>query len=106
MYVDESGCLKSNDDRYYVISGVIIHEYEIQSIEQEIGKYKLTNFGKCDLEIHAYHIWNGKGQFSEIDHNDRKLCMRNLYKAINLFPVTIIGIIIDKFKMNASNFIN
>src|SRR5688572_6332823 len=106
MYVDESGCLKLNDDRYYVITGVIIHEHEIQNIEQEIEKYKLTNFGKCDLEIHAYNIWNGKGPFSKIGHSDRKLWMRNLYKAIHLFPVTVIGIIIDKFKMNTNTFIN
>jgi hypothetical protein len=89
-----------------VITGVIIHESDVQDLERQIEKYKLTNFEKCDIEIHAFQMWNGSGEFEIYHVSQRKLHLRNLYKAINLFPIAIIGVVIDKIKMNSPNFIN
>lgn len=106
MYVDESGKIKPKVGKFYGIAGVIIHELDIQDIGEEVKKYKLANFGKHDIEIHTYHMWNGEGDFKIFHISERKIHLRNLYKAINLFPITIIGVIIDKVKMNSPRFID
>lgn len=44
MYVDEMGCMDLKSGRYYVITGVIVHESQLNYIESQIKKFKEENF--------------------------------------------------------------
>lgn len=63
-YVDESGHAKAGpgkgDDRYYILSGVIVHEDDWKAIEDGMGDVKRRIFPLRDpqnWELHASDIW-------------------------------------------------
>jgi uncharacterized protein DUF3800 len=95
MYVDDSGSPSLKGGAYYVLCGVIIHESQLQDIERKVRHYKETNFNgfmPTNKEIHTYYMYNGGGDFKNIDYQSRLLLLKNLYFMINEIQIKIISI--------------
>ena len=106
MYVDDSGSpsLKDNSS-YYVISGVIVHEIDINQMERKVQQYKSLNFisGYKDAEIHAHDIYKSQRKFSELTRPRKYEIFDNLYSLINTLPITIISVGISKVRLLKSH---
>ncbi|MBV9178114.1 MAG: DUF3800 domain-containing protein [Nitrososphaeraceae archaeon] len=98
MYVDDSGNPTLKGGQYYVLSGIIIHETSLRDIENRVRHYKETNFKGlyANKEIHAYYMYQGEGDFKDIDPRSRIVLLRNLYTSMSLMPITIISVGIEK----------
>ena len=71
LYVDGSGQTKIKPNRqnngWYILSGVIVHEGDWRDIEKNLAEVKKEAFPEQnpeDLELHAYSIWNNHGFFA------------------------------------------
>lgn len=108
MYVDESGCTDLSTGKYFVISGVIINECNLDYIQLEISNYKHLYFiNECQgAEIHIYDIWQGRPPFDKIDITTKKTLLNNLYILLFNLPFTIVSVVIDKQLMLSGNYIN
>ncbi len=73
MYSDDSGNSSLRDGKYYVISGIIIHESTYDFVIDKIAEYRSLNFidHYKDAEIHVHEIWQGKEKFEGIDYNTK-----------------------------------
>jgi hypothetical protein len=102
MYVDDSGSPSVKDNTsYYVISGVIVHEIDINQMERKVQQYKSLNFirGYEDAEIHVHDIYKGQRKFSELTLPRKHEILNNLYSLINTLPITIISVGISKVRL-------
>lgn len=108
MYVDESGNTDLKPGRFYVISGIIVHQSKIDYIETEISNYRSTYFkGKyTTTEIHIHKIWQGKEPFQGIDPNTKHFLLNKLYQLINTLPFTAVSVVINKLLMRTGNYVN
>lgn len=81
LYVDESGCTNLKDGSYFVISGIIIKECDLDDINLQISQYKVKNFknGYRKAEIHVHEIWQRKPPFDNIDLDTKRKLLDNLY---------------------------
>lgn len=100
--MDDSGSPLSKDNSaYYVISGVIIHESNIQDVEQFIREYKAANFmgDYASAEIHVHDIYKSKPPFSSLTLEKKYDVLDNLYKLIEELPICVISVGIDKVEL-------
>lgn len=99
MYIDESGVPSTKDpNKYYLLSGIIVHHDNIKSVKQSVFNYKHMDFvnNYIDAEIHTHNICKAKDEFSSLLKGEKDRLLDNLYKMISNLPILIITIIIDK----------
>jgi hypothetical protein len=119
LYVDESGDggfsskniyqLNTTPSRYFIRTGLIIHDYKWLSINKQIDRFKYSRKIPLNIELHATEILNGykkiKGKTVSLPNwfganypsrNDRIKLLKDLCTLIASLNVTLIFIIIDK----------
>jgi hypothetical protein len=91
MYSYDAGNSFLSGGKYYVISGVIVHESSYDFVVNKIEEYKELNFVERykDAEIHIHDIWQGKKEFEKIDFNTKIRLLDNLYCLIKELPITL-----------------
>ncbi|MGC1132043.1 MAG: DUF3800 domain-containing protein [Nitrososphaeraceae archaeon] len=102
MYVDDSGNpLFKDNSAYYVISGLIIHESNIQDVEQFTQEYKDRNFeGEyTNAEIHVHDIYKSQPPFSGLTLEKKYEILDSLYTFIGGLPICVISVGIDKVEL-------
>ena len=109
MYVDESGDigLSSSPTRYFVLTGLIIHETEwLNSLNQLINfrrRMKTIHGLLLKDEIHSGAMISNPGKLIRIKRNDRLNILRNFAKEIAGIPgINIINVIVDKQSKQSS----
>jgi hypothetical protein len=105
MYVDESGdCgLVNSPTRYFVLSGLVVHELRWQIYLEELIKFRQQLKQKYGLrlreEFHAAALINHPGVLVRIKRNDRLTMIREYADFIaSLKDINLINIVIDKEK--------
>ena len=109
MYVDESGVEEENDEtKYFVVSGVIFHENDLEELKQKITKLSWQEFPEKfrGNEIHIHDIFRGKKDFEKIDESEIKSLLTKIYELINSLEFSIISVAIDKPQLLDSRFSN
>ncbi len=103
MYVDESGDagLTNSPTRYFVLSGLIIHELRWQTNLDILISFRnrmRRSFGlRLREEFHSSHMISSPGDLKRIKRNDRLTMIRAFSKEIpKMIDVNIINIVIDK----------
>lgn len=110
MYVDESGNPKikpgSTDERYYVLSGVVVHEKDWRCVERGVTDVKKKMFPKLDpqsWELHASEIWqkNNHAKYVgfNIDFEEKTEIFSRVLEFISGSGITLICVVIDKHKL-------
>lgn len=98
MYVDESGSTGLRFGRYFVISGIIVNENNLDDISIAITNYRLQNFKNeyKNAEIHIYNIWQNKIPFNRINFEMKKTLLDKLYSRLSELPFVVVSVVIDK----------
>ena len=80
LYLDESGVPKGQNDDYYVIAGVALHEEDCYPFTRSVDRLAVNHLpaGESHLELHASEMWSGRKTWSHIARADR----RNLVGAV------------------------
>jgi hypothetical protein len=103
MYVDDSGSLSLTGGNYYFLSGVIVHEQHLDTINELVKGFKDTYFVDelYGTELHVYDIFNRCKQFAGIDLSTRDMILQKVYELITTLPITIVcsGIVKNKLRM-------
>lgn len=107
MFADGSGSGKaadpSRDPGFYVLSGVVVHESDLQRLQDDIAslkRYLFPGTNPNELELHAQEIWNSNGLFRSDKYGlalEGK--MRIFDRTVDLAScsnIKIINVIIDK----------
>lgn len=70
MFADGSGSGRAadplRDPGFYILSGVVVHESNLQRLQNDIARLKQSLFPDImpnEVELHAHEIWNGSGSF-------------------------------------------
>lgn len=118
FYMDGSGQtgIKSNsqDNGLYILSGIIVHEKDWQTIEKKLEKLKQDLFPTTspdEWELHAFEIWNSKGFFDRDELNVNYAKKQEIFSKIIEFvcnsEVTLINVVIvkDQLKPKHSSMI-
>ena len=94
MFVDDSGDTRpyragQRGGTVHILSGLIVHERDLQGARESINDAKRGLFagsGPESWELHAYDVWNGKGDFSGENHGlnlkKRKRCFQERSRAL------------------------
>lgn len=108
MFVDESGCTDLRSGPYFVISGIIVNESDLDFISQQISNFKSQYFINeyTNGEIHIHHIWAGKRPFEKVDKTTKILLLNNLYSLLYQLPFSVISVVIDKKLMLSGDYVN
>ncbi len=105
MYIDESGDtipLTQKGKKFLVLTGCIIHENDIQTIENELREIKKKYFQNPDIEIKSNFLRYANPDLKESSpiklsdrekYNELEADMTTFLKKI---PVTLYSIVIDK----------
>ncbi len=100
IYVDESGTLNVKDSsKFYVLSSIIVHEYNWVDINEKIDQLKVKHFPKCnpvDFEFHMSDITHKKGVFKQKSKSDLFIIIRDIFTLISTIDCTIICIAMIK----------
>lgn len=103
MYVDESGdCgLTNSPTRYFVLSGLVVHELSWQSILDQLIAFRRkikTSFGLgMRTELHAGPLISRPGALVRIPRNDRLTILRSFANELgSLNELNIINVVVDK----------
>lgn len=103
MYVDESGDsgLNNSPSRYYILSGLVIHELRWKDCLACLHDFKKRMASKFGLrvreEIHAAHMISRPGGLVRIPKNDRLAILRHFLDEISVLPeISIINVLVDK----------
>ena len=99
MYIDESGVPSYNDtSKYYMLSGVIVHNDKIKAMKRGVFDYKQIHFinNYIDAEIHTHNICKAKEEFSSLLVHEKNNLLDHLYRMVSDLPVRIITVVIDK----------
>lgn len=103
MYVDESGDagLLNSPTRYFVLSGLVIHELRWNSVLEEMIAFRRrmkATFGlKLREEIHASAFINNPGDLVRIKRNDRLTILRMFANELaRLRDFSLINVVVDK----------
>ena len=76
MFVDDSGSARpdrageSGGGSVHILSGLIVHERDLQGARAAVNNAKRAILAGLDpesWELHAYHMWNNRGDFSGED---------------------------------------
>ena len=106
MYVDDSGSPSYVDHtKYFVLSGVIVHDENIKNLQKLVFEYKQDNFvGRfIDSEIHTHDIYKAKKDFESISLDKKTELLDNLYDTIQKIVCVGIIIIINKEELRKKN---
>ena len=112
LYVDGSGQTKikpnRKSNRWYILSGVIVHEGDWRDIEKNLAEVKKEAFPEQnpeDLELHAYSIWNNQVFLANEKLNLTLAKKREVFsRVLDLVcksKITLINTVISKDKMRA-----
>lgn len=99
MYIDESGVPSYSDpSKYYLLSGVIVHNDKIKTMKRGVFDYKQLHFinNYIDAEIHTHNICKAKEEFSSLLVNEKNNLLDQLYRMISDLPIKVITVVIDK----------
>lgn len=99
MYIDESGVPSSKDSsKYYILSGIIVHDDTIKSMKRSVFDYKQIHFinNYIDAEIHTHNICKAKEEFSSILIHEKNNLLDHLYNMVSGLSIKIITVVIDK----------
>ena len=106
LYADASGNAKVHVDRsnngLYVLTGVIVHENDWQTIENKLTQLKINSFpdvAPSEWELHAYEIWNNIKFFKKINLDKKLEIFESLVQLICESNITIVATALDKEKM-------
>jgi len=105
LYADASGHPKVYPDRdngFYILSGLIVHEKNWQTIENRLTKLKIGLFPEKDpssWEVHAYEIWNNINFFEQINLDKKNEIFSSITNLILESEITIISSVMLKEKM-------
>ncbi|MGL4608804.1 MAG: DUF3800 domain-containing protein [Trueperaceae bacterium] len=101
--MDESGDigLVNSPTRYFVLSGLVLHELRWQAnLDQLINfrqKMKLLYGLKLREELHASHLINSPGELKRIKRNDRLSIIRALATELaTMQDIQFINVVVDK----------
>lgn len=104
MYVDDSGNPSLTDNnKYYLLSGVIVNNDHIKKIQKSIFEFKYENFKESyiEAEIHTHDLFRNKNEFVDLSNSIEKYkLIEKLYSIIGNLPLTIISTAVDKIKMH------
>ena len=103
MYVDESGdCgLSDSPTRYYVLTGLIIHELRWLTYLNELIAFRRKlnqQYGlKLREEFHAFNMISNPGNLIRIKRHDRLKIVRTFVNFIaGLTDINLINVVVDK----------
>lgn len=104
MFVDESGDtgLIASPTRYFILSGMVIHELRWQSTLQQLQDFRQRMRARYALrmrdEIHAVDMISRRpGELARIAKHDRLAIVRNLMNEVAKLPdVNVISVVVDK----------
>ncbi len=104
MYVDESGdCgLVGSPTRYFVLSGLVIHESHWQVVLERLVAFRRRMRGlygfRLREELHASMLINRPGGLSRIKKHDRLAILRGLVDEVASMRgmVSLINVVVDK----------
>jgi hypothetical protein len=86
LYLDESGNPEDwTQNRFFVLAGVAVFEGEIRRLTQEVDALQhrfLPNLAN-PIELHAEHIYKGKGRWRNEDPRVRNQLMEAVYATIS-----------------------
>ncbi len=105
LYVDGSGNTrikhKEEDNGFYVLGGVIVHERDWKNVESKIIELKKEIFPDLNpstWELHAYDIWNSKKFLANSDLN------LNIQKKNDIF-LKLVKLIVESPEITLMNVI-
>ncbi len=108
MYVDESGDsgLAESPTRFFVLSGVVIHEFRWNEYLQRLIDFRRRMKGKFGLllrdEIHCAQMISRPGELVRIKRNDRLSIIRHFADELaEMTDLNVINIVVDKQGKNA-----
>ena len=104
MFVDESGDtgLVNSPTRYFILSGLVIHELRWQSTLQQLQDFRRRMRERYGLrmrdEIHAVNMISRRaGDLARIAKHDRLAILRNLMDEVSKLPdANVISVVVDK----------
>lgn len=103
MFIDESGDtgLVGSPTRYFVLSGIVLHELRWQDNLNQIIDFRKRMLRKFGLhlreEIHAADMIHRPGSLSRIPKNDRLTILRNFSNELaTMLDLNVINIVVDK----------
>lgn len=114
MFVDDSGNTRphragSSGISIHVLCGIIVHESALHGARARINEVKQAVFAGADpdgWELHAYDVWNNRGNFAGAGHNLNLAKKRNVFSktvgAITASDVALAGVVVWKNRLPAS----
>ena len=115
MFVDDSGSIRpcracARGGAVHILSGLIVHERDLHDARNAINDAKRRLFAGSDhegWEIHAYDIWNNKGDFSGADRSlnpeKKKEVFSSVVKGIEKSGATLASVVIWKNRLPAGH---
>ena len=110
LYADGSGETKMKLDRangLYVLSGVIVHESRLRTVENDIVALKrsvLPRLDPRDWELHAHELWNNSGFFKAnmgLDAPKKTEIFEQVASAIRRSDVTLLTVVVFKDRVRS-----
>lgn len=104
MYIDDSGNPSIRADRrFFVLSGVLVHESEMTGMKNAVDEFKRNNFqgNYLNAEIHTYDIYKARKSFTGLSASQKTTILDNLYEVIKNLPIKIISVGVDKSKITS-----
>lgn len=101
MYVDETGTPSHRDSqRYFLLTGVIIHENDVKGLKKTVFDFKLEHFsnGYVESELHMHDMFRSKNDFVGLKKEEKGKLIEDVYRMLNKLPFTAIGAAIHKPK--------
>ena len=103
-FVDESGKPKFGpkdveQEPFYVVPAIIVHESQIKSLYHEIENVKFSALpkDKWNLEIHANEIIHGNRRYRGVPLQSRIKLMDGIFEVIRDFnSLSIVAVVVDK----------
>lgn len=108
VYVDESGSPYSYSPRseFFILSAVIIPEFDWEKLNQEIASLKRKYFPSGDLddiEVKGSDIWNAMGSFTGFDTSKIDQILYDICYVITQNNLKIVSIVVRKQKFIFQN---
>ena len=105
LYADGSGDTKMKRDwanGLYVLSGVIVHESRLRTVENDIVALKrsvLPHLDPRDWELHAHELWNNSGFFKAdmgLDFSKKTEIFERVANTTRRSDVTLLTVVVFK----------
>jgi len=85
FYLDESGDPNTWQDRdNFILAGIAVHEGQVRRLSQQFDEVQRQVFPTyaVPIELHAYHIYSGKGRFRSLNRGNRHQLLVEGYNVI------------------------